>query len=252
MALKITIAKVRHEGLLDALKLVPLVKRAHVVSIENAHATEDDALKLEQGYRDEVYSLNWSNRQIKAGKNIINGFVRDRLYNAGRSAIIIHYGKPIILAERHSPEESARSRELYNKIKYQAEEILSLRRAGIIQRWYEEAMRLCYEAAKSIAYYIHVRDSNVVANMPTIEHRIIELYPHLAGTNPIEYLIEMGANHRLDQGLQSVPNAGIEVVNLSRSSPNRYTQIVAKIMSQNASFEECRADIASFLRISLR
>ena len=84
---------------------------------------------------------------------------------------------------------------------------------------------------------------NPLNNSATIEQRILELYPHLADKPQIRYLIEIGSTHQIDRGLGIPPDA---VFNLFRANQSRniYWSTAVRIMLKNASFEECKGDIA--------
>lgn len=237
--LNFIVAKNRHGTEGDANLLEGLIQEADVVSFENAFAAENDARGIESDFR-LAYLMPDSQRRrsVQLLKNQTGGY--DRLY-----CLIIEHKMPVILLERHTDAKDGKAWSETKKRIDTTTKPLEL----VLNGDYEGALKTVYQDALLVKEMARLRDSNMGQNGQSINDRIIEVYPHLADQEQINYLIIIGGLHRPEEGLASVPDSTFRVVPLNPKPkyPHWLSTIFSNVTSLDLGFEACRDDVARYL-----
>ena len=241
MSIDFVVAKVRHQTLGDALKLLPLVRAVDAVGLEGGLISEERAFEIEQYFK-RAYLLPPRRRKFEALRLLAKAVYRHQNgFNPGLDSILFYYGKPVIMIEKHPLKDIEMLKELDNKTN------IPLSKYGAIQTVKEDACRIFYDAAQAHAEQIRIRDHNMAENIGAIEQRMLELYSHLSSKPQIRCLLTFGSLHHVDRILGIPSNA---VVNFSptNSYKGSPSSVITRIMLENASFEACKADILRHYR----
>lgn len=197
--LEVTIFKAHHKGEREAKKLLKPIKECDVYSRESFGATEDEATKIEEEWR-QLIGSGMSRSKFLRGLTLKSPYSRKVL------EYLFIERKPIIFSERwlnlRDLEEMKRLDGLGDFKRVEG-------RGRIIRGDYERGIPLYQEGIKYTMESVEMRDKNIAENLERDEEILRRTYPQLQDKNNIRLIMGLGAYHKPEsytqRPIKSVP-----------------------------------------------
>ncbi len=233
------IAKHCHTSTSHIKQLEGVISDSHIVSFENALASEEEARDIEANFQELVTATGNSRRGVSAGlKRSGNGNYHNRRTNA-----ILRYKKPVILLERMEQQKKEELESLFEFCDDYDQE-----RLKYLGGQCSEAMDILWTKAENMKTLTAERDINMGENAVRCPYIAMNLYPELREKEELTYLVLIGAAHTPEVEIQKNEwdfQIECQVLELEEDSPS-YSylgEVYSAVVMEGASKSDCQDDM---------